>query len=232
MNCHECQDLLQRRLDGEALPGTPELDQHLASCPLCRHRFAVSQRLLGGLKRLPRPVLPPDFSQRMVGQILDDRRKRRLRMRRRLWATAALAASLLLMALAGYFGLPDPTPAPRPGPIAERQVEPEPPVPEPVPSLRRSAEEAGTAVAALTGRLADTTLEQARLLLTATAPMDVPDLALPDLALGPWDEPLEPAAESLRQAGQGVSEGLQTVTDSTRRAVDFFMRELTVLESR
>src|SRR5207249_864730 len=96
----------------------------------------------------------PDFSQRLLTRVLDDRRRRRVRMRRRLWATAALAASLLLMAVAGYFGLPNPHhSAPNRGPVAEPNIQPE--VPADLPSLRHSAEEARNAVASLTGRLAD-----------------------------------------------------------------------------
>ena len=39
------------------------------------------------------------------------------------------------------------------------------------------------------------------------------------------------AAQSLRQAGQGMSEGLNTVSRNAQRAVSFFMNELPVLDS-
>jgi hypothetical protein len=174
----------------------------------------------------------------MTATILQDRHKRQLRVRRRLWATVALAASLLLMAIAGYFWLPRPGPTSVPGPVVEKRPgplpempAPEPPPPEAAPSLRKSAQEAGIAVASLTERVADQTLEHARVLLSATTPpMEVPPL--PFLAFDELEEPLEPTAESLRLAGQGVSESLEPVTRSARRAVDFFMRELSSLDSR
>ena len=36
MNCPECQELLQRRLDGEILANSPELERHLSECLACR----------------------------------------------------------------------------------------------------------------------------------------------------------------------------------------------------
>jgi hypothetical protein len=87
--------------------------------------------------------------------------------------------------------------------------------------------EAGSAVAALTDRLAGKTREQARLLWTVAAPLDAA-APLPDLAALP--SPLDPAAQSLREAGQGVSAGLATVAGSARRAVVYFTREIPGLD--
>jgi hypothetical protein len=44
------------------------------------------------------------------------------------------------------------------------------------------------------------------------------------------EQPFDPAAQSLRQTGQGVSESLQTVAQSARRAVSYFFRELPPLD--
>jgi len=40
---------------------------------------------------------------------------------------------------------------------------------------------------------------------------------------------LEAVAASLRQTGQGMAEGLQPMTKTARRALDFFFRELPVI---
>jgi hypothetical protein len=50
--------------------------------------------------------------------------------------------------------------------------------------------------------------------------------------MGELQQPLDPAAQSLRQAGHGVSAGLQTVALSARRAVSYFASELPALEAR
>jgi hypothetical protein len=47
--------------------------------------------------------------------------------------------------------------------------------------------------------------------------------SLDELDLGP---PLEPPARSLREATESVSTGLEPVTDSARRAVGLFLRDL------
>src|SRR5438270_872680 len=103
MQCHECHDLLQRRLDGEGPVDSVELGRHLAQCVSCRGIYASSELMLKGLKVLPAVALPAQFSQRMAGLVLADRQHRRRRVRARVWVTVALAASVLIMALAGYF---------------------------------------------------------------------------------------------------------------------------------
>ena len=241
MNCHECQELLQRRLDGDNLPADVPLEQHLAKCQSCRHTHAAGLLMLEGLKALPAaPRLPADFAQRMTRNILRDRQHRRARMGRRVWITAGLAAAILIMVWAGNVWLPQRhLPAP---PIADVQGPPTPPafVEKPksadIPAVKKDAEEeatplaksmddARTSVVALTARLADQTKEQARLFV----PMEIP--AFPVEPRLPMDEPLDPAAQSLRQAGQGVTEGLSTVSRNARRAVSFFMNELPALDS-
>jgi predicted anti-sigma-YlaC factor YlaD len=225
MNCHESLDWLQSRLDGEMLPAPNGLEQHLSDCALCRPQHQAAQALLEGLHGLKRLAPPEKLSDLIVARVLADRQARRIRWRRRVTTTVALAASLLLAALAGYLWLPvskndgrdklvDVKKAP------ERQEAPEI-VATGAPSLTRSVEEARLAVAALTEKIADKSKEQARLWW----PLDV--AGLPEVKLDP---PLDPAAQSLRQTGQGMSEGLQTVAQSARRAVSYFLRELPPLE--
>jgi hypothetical protein len=105
-------------------------------------------------------------------------------------------------------------------------VKPEAPPVEPAPpSLRESVAEARSAVAALTDDLAARTRAQAALLWTAAVPPGAdPMPALPGVR--ELEEPLEPAAQSVRESSQGVTASLQTVAGSARRAVSYFLREL------
>ncbi len=226
MNCLECLELLQGRLDGEAVGQGPEMRQHLAECPSCREQHLAAQLLLKGLQNWARPPLPAGLADRTVSRILQDRLQRRWPWRYRFSVTVALAASLLFMAVTGYLWLPTPPVAPEQakGPAALVPMEPEPVAP-PGPPLHQSVEEARVAVTSLTERLAEKTKEQAQLLWSAAPPLEVN--AMPALAeMANLEEPLAPAAVSLRQTGQGMSEGLQVVARSAVRAVDYFFKEL------
>jgi hypothetical protein len=106
----------------------------------------------------------------------------------------------------------------------KNQTPKERPTPSPVdaPTLRESAEELGGAVASLTSQTADETMGQTRWLVPR---MSSPSLPKVDL------ESIEPPTRPLREAGEGVSAGLEPVTSSARRAVDLFLRELPPMET-
>ncbi|HMF16081.1 MAG TPA: zf-HC2 domain-containing protein [Gemmataceae bacterium] len=213
MNCPECRDWLQRRLDGETLASLPALEAHLASCPACRQQHQAAQVLLDGMRGLSKPTANPDLERRIVTRVLADRQARRERFRLRVWTTAALAACLMLMALAGYLWFPNKNK----DPFAIKPPDKEPPA---GPSLGESVQEARLALSSLTERLADKSKEQALMWLSFAKlpnPMGLPE------------QPLDP--QTLSQAGQGASEGIQTVAHSARRAVNYFLRELPPLES-
>ena len=226
MNCLECQDLLHSRLDGDNQAASPALDQHLASCELCRHNHAAGTLMLEGLKALaPVPELRPEFTQRLVDRIIYDRHKRRVRMKRRAWITAGLAAAILIIVFVGNFWPAQPNPTP----IVDNHKQQEAPAVKQIenqaeekgPAFAQKMEEAGSDILALTNRVAQ---EPARLLVSIR-PRDLP--GLPNGS----GVSLEPATQSLRQAGQGMSEGLNTVSRNAGRAVSFFINELPVLDS-
>jgi hypothetical protein len=125
---------------------------------------------------------------------------------------------LLVAIFAGYHWLgPKETDSP-PVSVAGREN----PAPE-TPSTRESVTEAGEAVASLSRRASEETMEQTRLLWpVAAAPLSFEGIDL--------QTPLEPPAQSLREAGQNVSSGLEPVTNSARRAVNLFWRELPPVE--
>jgi hypothetical protein len=155
MNCPECQELLQRRLDGEPLLDRTELNQHLAACPECRERHAAAGLLEEGLRLLPRPTPPAHLAQRTAEQLIRDRLMR-LR-RRRVWASLALAASVLLAALAGYFAL---WPEGQKQPVAVAPPAKKDPPPRDGPTLRQGAQEARQALGALADRVGDQLRDQ------------------------------------------------------------------------
>ncbi len=117
------------------------------------------------------------------------------------------------MLFAGYFQRPTPIEAPPVDPgLQVRKDTPPETVKDPP-----AKEEPPPTIAALSGRLADKTLDEAKVLWTAANPVE----GMPMGELPAVPEPAA-AAEPLRQARQEVSEGLQAVSRSARRALDYF----------
>jgi hypothetical protein len=225
MNAPECRDFLRRRFDGLTPAGRRALEQHLAACPHCRDWHRAARLLEDGLRALPRPEPPPGLSDRIVLRVTADRRDR-LRRRQRLAGLAAAACLLLTPLAIDLLARRDAGPVPT-RPHVVRKAPQAPPQAAPAPSLRQSVDEAGSAVAALTHRLTGQTRDRARLLWGAAKPPGGA-AALPDL--DGLRAPLDPAAQPLREAGRGVSAGLETVAGSARRAVSFFTREIPALD--
>ena len=217
MNCHAYQSLLQQRLDGTPVE-SPEALQHVRTCADCRALEAATRRLEDGLRRLASPLPPPDLARRIADRVLSDRRRIQRRARRRLAATLALAACLLV-ALAlrlDWRTARDVRDTDR-SEVKVTKALPEPPKRPAAPTLRESVAEAGGAVASLTNQTADEAVASTRWLVPR-----VPTPQLPEVKLSS----IEPPTAPLREAGEGVSAGLEPVTNSARRAVDLFLREL------
>ena len=239
MNCPECQDALQRQLDGA--PGIPDeaLDRHVAQCATCRERFAAAAQLLAGLRSRPRPAPSPGLTPRIVAAALRDRQRRRTRVRRGLYLTFALAASILLMFLASaFFDGGKPRNPDQREPIAQDdaagkeapvpRVKPDDAGPQAAPNKRDRSDDGRNNLAALTGRLADKTIDQAKVLWTTANPVERMPIA--DMPKVPELDPLDPAAQPLRQATEEANASLHAVGQSARRAFDYFTRELPVLD--
>lgn len=215
MNCLESQELLHKRLDGDASAGTEALERHLSECPACRDLHASAGRLLEGLRRLPALHPPAGLARDLAAQVIHDRIKRRQKMRRRVLVTMALAASVLLILLTAYQWLPRSQPNPQHAPpeLAKKA-----PAFKELPPLTKQADDARPrgAFTALTERWADTTRDHAQVVLVGTS-LDAVE-KLPDEL--PMIDP------GVREAGQEVSDGVRTVTRNARKAFDFFAREL------
>jgi hypothetical protein len=207
MTCGDWNDLLQERLDGGPALDRPGLEPHLAACPMCRERHAAAHRFEEALRLLAPPSPPAGLACRITARILVERQARLRHRHRLVRAAAAVAAAVALVFLSVHDG-PAP-PEARPPAVAENHPAPPPPA-----GLRDSVAEAGSAVVNLTRRTADDTVGQGRLLVPVV-------VATPPDTGGPL-----PAGHPLREAGQGVSTGLDPVTDSARRALDLFLRDI------
>lgn len=210
MNCLECQDLLQRRLDGESID-TPALERHLHDCSACREQHAGAIRLLEGLRELPRPSLPTGFAKALAGEVIRDRRRRRDHLRRRVYLTVALAASVMAILLVGYNWLP------RTQPVRNFnfvKVQPK----QDVPPSPKTPDEPRDPLTPVIDRLAETTRDHARVVQVA--------MSLDDVDRLPAVSALPPLDPGVREASQEVSDSVRTVTRSARKAFNFFAREL------
>jgi hypothetical protein len=174
---------------------------------------SATVRLLAGLARLPKEKPPAHFAKAMTAEVLRDRARRRDKMRRRVTVTMALAASVLLMLLAGYYFLPRTN---QPGGAKEQIVDNQKPVTPPPKDANQPADtekpDSRQALIALPDRLADTTRDHARVVMAAASIDGMDKLPVADL----------PADSSVHEMSSGVS----AVTRNTRRAFDFFAREL------
>ena len=222
MNCIEFQELLQRCLDGEALPSDgDDVAAHVALCPDCRDLHGATQCLLASLRMHVPPQPPADLLERIYQSLLGERA--RAARRRRLLINFALAASLLLTPYAVYITARSVWIRTAPRELTQSLPQPAPTA---SPSLQRRIEEAGLAVVALTRQTADETVGQTKLLL----PVSVPQAAVADVP--EWDQAFQPPARSLREIQEGMSAGLEPVATSARRAIGLFLREIPPVESR
>jgi anti-sigma factor RsiW len=200
MTCPRSHDLLQRRLDGETIVDAA-LEAHLRACTECQARFAAARRLEAGLALLAPPCPPADLAARLAGRLGEETRAlRRRRLLRR--SFAALAAAVLVAVGVWQFfrqapATTEPTP-PNREPVVQ-QTEPSPV------RIREQVAEAGESVVGVFGRA----VGQTRKVL--------PKVSGPELA-DPMSE-LDKPAEALREAGHGVTAGLEPVTVSVPRAV-------------
>jgi hypothetical protein len=228
MNCVECQQLLQLHLEGGPISEQAALDAHLATCVECRSWHAAAHLLEQGLSGLAPPAPPAGLADRIVVGVLAERWSA-LRFRRRVLALAAVAASLLALVLLGRLWQHGGESGPAPS--DESQLAKETPLAQkhdldhspPGPSLRKSLAEAREAAAELTlGKTSDT---------VRPAWSWWSELVQAPASDGKSPKPLDPTAKSLRDAGNGVSAGLEPVTDSARRAFNLFLREIPPMES-
>jgi hypothetical protein len=208
MNCHECEALLQRQLDGETLTG-PELDRHLAECSKCRGLFAAAQLLLSGLRRLP-PLTPPEaLTRQIVSRALQDR----LRYRRLRWVVgAALAAASLLFMVWVFYNVQ---------PATSSNVSPVVIGPEldPQTGKDKGPNQALQPTRHTVDRLTANMIDKARKEVDAKRDITIV------LETGRIDQSRDLTDIHLARQRSGLAIGLQTVAATTRRGLDFMLRD-------
>jgi hypothetical protein len=219
MNCREFIDRLQQDLDVNAPPAGPDVEQHVRDCAACAALHAAARRMVAGL-RLAKPESPPaDLQLRITSAVRRDIRQRRL-ARRGLFATALAASLVVAIVGRSYFTnrlqpVSDSTLAQGGGsanPATKTPLDGQPGAPE----LRSAVVEAGEAVASLTTRTADETVDQTRILFPMVpSPLANLDLVAPEAPTRP-----------LREAGENLTAALSPVATSARRAVDLFLRDV------
>ena len=197
--CEPALQALQRQMDGESPCLTPDAKAHLEVCPECRERFRLARSLMAVFPARYDGAEPSSvWTDRLVGAIVTDGRRRRIKRLGVAWAVAAGVLATVWLAR------PVTTTSSN-GPLT---------VVTRTPDLRSNFAEAGSALADLTRRAAAETVDHGRVLVP---PVEVP------LVL---DIRLEPAARPLDVARQGLSEGFEPVATSARRAVNMFWQDL------
>jgi hypothetical protein len=217
MICRAWQQLLQQHLDGDE---GADLEQHLQACPHCAAERPALRRLLDGLALLAPAVPPGGLAERITSRLCAEagQQRRRQRQRRLIPVWALAAAALVLVALGIRMRWPAAALPQTNDPGASAVVKTPDRPPAPAPLLRDSMAQAGTALASLTRRTANETVDQTASLLPL-----LPAPAVEPFSPGPaLETPLEP----LREASAGVSDGLAPVADHARRAVSLFFRDL------
>lgn len=205
-DCQAFAQTVQAVLDGD-LPADALSDGHGSICPTCRQHAAAAAALLAGFQREPGPIASPKFADRVVWAALRERRVRTFR--RRAAGGLAIAAGLMAAVV-----LTRPTIPPSP------QSDGRDLVASAVPPIRASEQlsEARSALASLSSRTADEAIAPTRTLFAS--------LEAPPLPAG-LDVPteVEPAVASLAGMPQAAWAGFAPLANSTRRAVNLFLRD-------
>ncbi len=232
MNCSEFQHLLHQRLDGELKAASSEIDRHLRECSSCQELDLIALRLMEAFGSPVTPVPREELRNQIVSVILqemDSQLLARRQWRRRVMAVSAVAAGLLLTVCVGYFWWPSHQAVhfPDSKSVVKKEEKPAPASKAAQPALSPlDIREAGTALVALVNRTADETVGPGRMLL----PHGISAPNLPDTEA--WRTDLEPGAQTLRDAQDGMVVGFEPVTTSAQRAVNLFLREVPSLESQ
>ena len=219
MNCRDCRTWIENLLDGQTPPETDALREHLRQCRSCRRDVAAARLLLRGMTKTPKASV--ELAPRLVAAVQRDRADRKRRSTYRWYAIAGLAASLLFMfGFGNMASLWSKKPEQN---VANGTAQP----PTVEPQLTERADDAQKAVAKLTRSVAEKTKTHLEVLWSAANPLDAASVFPP---LPDFDEPLDPAAESLRHAGRTVAQSLEPMTNPARQAFSFIAREMPVFD--
>jgi hypothetical protein len=202
MNCSDCQEWVQRQLDGEPVPRSPELDAHVAQCEDCQALLLAADRLREGLRLLPAPNAPEWLLQRTTQAVLGQR-SRVIRWR---FAASAMAAAACML-LATWWDLKTPSSGTGQVEIASKSrsnIAPDP-------SLGEMAKASRIKLDELTAKAWDQAHEQAAVLADASAVLAGVRIDDPS--------PEEPARVAPRRSGLSIA--MKSIKTTTRRGLGF-----------
>ncbi len=228
MNCLEFESWLQNHLDENGSNASPEADDHLSQCPRCLKINQAARLMQQGLELSVPFKANPLLTKRIVRRILADQKARSRRSYRTLALAAAVAALVILPTLSYLFPRAKPVALPsNPGSQVARNVnspknqkEPKD-IEDPAP-IGKNLKEAESLFAQVVKTIARQPKESATMLSNFSVP------ALPSVSK--LEYPIDPATETLKKTGLGVSSGFYVVADSTRQAFDYFTRGIPSLD--
>ena len=216
MNCRECQDWLQSCLDDGRIDVRADVRPHLAACKPCRRDLAAARVLLDGLASAPRTNSSKWLQASITAAVAAERVKRRRNSTYGWVGTLLLTAAVLALFFIGTF----PASVNKPKTNAVAKIPEAAKAKEANVELAQRAEDAQKAVARLTRSVTEKTKSRLNVFLPKPRSLDV---ELPFFA--GFEEPLDPAAKSLKAAGLTMAHALDPVAHTTMQAFDFFARE-------
>ncbi len=193
-----------------------------------RTAIELARRIFREIPHLPQKPVPEGFSDRVLAAVLDAHERRRA-WRRRVATIAALAASLLLLVYVGRPTLrtqPTQPAMPQELPTLELAQHPEP-VPQlpsgqetaPPPKVVETWAEARTALVRLSRRTADEAANETVALLPNWPSEPIRPILDPI-------PPMLPGVDPLADVSSGAILSLSPVTNSAKRAVERFRKDL------
>jgi hypothetical protein len=96
LTCTDCEHSLQEYLDSRGTATPPEVQAHLDVCSFCRERFRAARLCLDSWSKTPSPLPSVAFTQRVLSQVQQNRRRQ---VQQRRWL--GLAAAVLLALTVG-----------------------------------------------------------------------------------------------------------------------------------
>ncbi|VTS03193.1 anti-sigma factor family protein [Tuwongella immobilis] len=235
--CDRASEAMHAQLDGECSASQQaELEAHLEQCPPCRREWAELQSLLEWVDEAPPPAVPPLLTFRIATTVVRDQQRRRIRKLRQRAGLVAIAASILVAVGISWLG---PTNRPtRNESMASHATSADPASPSTTPEMQPPI--AAQQFAQLTPQR-PTELQSLEDVRSAVLELTKrPNLPAMDVAYGFWSAPslpespkLEPvevdlsrATEPLDEAAQSVAVAFEPVASSTRRAIQWVVRDL------
>ena len=212
MICPDFHNQVQSLLDGDTVGFDEAARHHVKQCTACRD-LSIAAELLRTLAHEPEIMPPAGFADRVVTLVLVLRERGR-QVRLRWWSVSAAAAAILLAI--GLWSLRDLLTLPPGAAEVVKKLEDPPRMDASAPPSFTQAREVGRLALERSRQAAEDAARQASILMPPTSELTTPHLTV---AMDRADVPIG-------DVGKSVSDGLEPVTKSTRRAFDAWLNLL------